>query len=70
MLLGLGVAIVCIQAVALLEPPGFVSAILVVVVFLAWTAGALAMVGYVRWFFGAELSQAKRSKADPRKDGK
>jgi hypothetical protein len=64
MLVGLAFSVACIEAVMLLKPPEFVSAILLVFVFLAWFAGACAMVGYVRWFFASELSQARRDKVD------
>jgi hypothetical protein len=68
MFLGLGVAIVCIQAVALLKPPEPISGILVIVVLLAWLVGACAMVGYVRWLFASEVAQARRDNADASDD--
>lgn len=64
MLAGLAFSVACIEAVMLLKPSEIVSAVLVVFVFLAWFVGACAMVGYVRWFFASELSQARRDKAD------
>lgn len=64
MLMGLAVSIACIEAVVLLKPSDLVSAFLVVLVFAAWLVGACAMVGYVRWFFASELSQARRDKTD------
>jgi len=71
MLVGLALSAACIEAVVLLEPPELMSAILVVLVFVTWFVGACAMVGYVRWFFAAEFSQARRNKVDaPEKETK
>lgn len=62
MLAGLALSAACIEAVVLLKPPEPIAATLVILVSVAWFVGACAMVGYVRWFFGSELSQAKRDK--------
>jgi hypothetical protein len=65
MLLCLAVAGACIAAVTYLKPGEAVASLLAILAFAAWGVGALAMVGYVRWFFGKEFAQAKReSKAD------
>ncbi len=64
MLLGLALSAACIEAVVLLKPPEPMSAILVVLVFVTWSVGACAMVGYVRWFFASEFSRARRDKVD------
>lgn len=64
MLMGLALSVACIEAVVLLKPSELISTVLVVLVFVAWFVGACAMVGYVRWFFASELSQARRDKID------
>ncbi|HSC08593.1 MAG TPA: hypothetical protein VLD59_17345 [Steroidobacteraceae bacterium] len=64
MLMGLVLSVACIEAVVLLKPSEPISAVLVVLVFVAWFVGACAMIGYVRWFFASELSQARRDKID------
>lgn len=64
MLAGLALSAACIEAVVLLKPTGAIAATLVVFVFAAWVVGACAMVGYVRWYVGSELSQARRDKVD------
>jgi hypothetical protein len=64
MLVGLALSIAGIEAVVLFKPSELVSAILVVLVFAAWFVVACAMVGYVRWFFATEVSQARRENID------
>lgn len=65
MLLCLAFAGACIAAVTYLKPGEGVASLLAILAFAAWGVGALAMVGYVRWFFGNEFARAKReSKAD------
>lgn len=61
MLFGLAVFAIAAGAAASLEPPKVIEALLLLVGLGAWVVGACAMVGYVRWFYVSELSQAKRS---------
>lgn len=65
MLAGLAVCALAVAAAGSFKPPKLVEAVLLSLAFAAWSVGAFAMVGYVRWFFASELSQAKRSSADP-----
>ena len=71
MLGGLAVCALAVAAAGTFEPPKLVEAVLLSLAFAAWSVGAFAMVGYVRWFFASEVSQAKQSRADPDdRDGK
>lgn len=65
MLMGLALFAAAGGAAVALQPPKLIEAILLVLALAAWLAGACAMVGYVRWFFANEFSQAKREKIDP-----
>ncbi|MGH8649886.1 MAG: hypothetical protein ACREUP_11360 [Burkholderiales bacterium] len=64
MLMGLALAIAGIEAVMLFKPPELIWAILMILVLAAWFVGACAMVGFVRWYFASERSQARRDRAD------
>lgn len=60
----LAIAGACIQAVMFLKPAEPVMSILVIGALMSWFIGALAMVGYVRWFFGKEFAKAKEEGGD------
>jgi len=60
----LGIAGACIQAVIYLKPAEPVNSILVIGVLVSWMIGSLAMVGYVRWFFGREFAKSKQDAGD------
>ena len=60
MLMGLALFAAGVGAAVNLQPPGPMSAVLVVLALAAWLIGACAMVGYVRWFIASEIAQAKR----------
>ena len=60
MLLGLALFAAGVGAAVALQPPGLIEAVLVVLAIAAWFVGACGMVGYMRWFFASELSQARR----------
>lgn len=64
MLMGLTLFAAGVGAVAALQPPKLVEAVLLVLAIAAWFVGACGMVGYLRWFLAAELSQAMRDRAD------
>ena len=64
MLMGLAVAAAAVGAAAAFEPPKAVEAVLILLALAAWCIGACAMVGYVRWFFGAELLRARQERAE------
>ena len=72
MLMGLAVFTAVAGVTALLQPPKLVEAPLIAIALAAWVVGACAMVGYVRWFFAAEMSRAAaRGETDaPGKDDK
>jgi hypothetical protein len=63
MLLGLAISAAA-AGMAVLTQPGFVSLGFLVVAFVAWFAGACAMVGYARWFFAGELVRAAQDRAE------
>jgi hypothetical protein len=64
MLMGLGLSAAGAGVAVLLEASAFAAAAMTVLAFAAWVAGACAMVGYVRWFFASELTQARRDGTD------
>ena len=64
MLIGLAIFAAAAGAAVALQPPKLVETLLVIIALAAWVAGACAMIGYVRWFFANEFSQAKREKID------
>ncbi len=49
---------------AVLAQPSPISAVLLVLALAAWFVGACGMVGYARWFFASEITQARRDNAD------
>lgn len=60
MLMGLALFAAAVGSASALQPPKPIEAVLLILALAAWFAGACAMVGYVRWFFASELSQAER----------
>jgi hypothetical protein len=60
MMLGLALFAAGVGAAVSLQPPGPVAAALILLALAAWLTGACAMVGYVRWFIGSEIAQARR----------
>lgn len=46
---------------AVLVQPSLLSLLFLVVAMVAWFVGGCAMVGYVRWFFASEVSEARRN---------
>jgi hypothetical protein len=60
MLMGLAVCAAAAGAIVALRPPMVIEALLTIVAFVAWSAGACAMLGYVRWFYASEFSRAKQ----------
>ena len=64
MLMGLALFAAGVGAAAAFQPPKLIEAVLLVVAIAAWCVGACAMVGYVRWYFASELSQAMRDRDD------
>ena len=66
MFLRLAVFAIAAGAAVSLEPPKAIEALLLVVGLGAWVVGACAMVGYARWFYVSEVSQAKRSNDESR----
>ena len=63
MLMGLALSAAAAGA-AVLVLPSPVSGVLLILAMAAWYVGACAMVGYVRWFFASELSQARQDNSD------
>lgn len=61
MLAGLALFGAGVGAAVFLEVSDFIAAIMTGLALAAWAMGACAMVGYLRWFFAAEV---KRSKDD------
>jgi hypothetical protein len=55
----LAIAGACIQAVMFLKPAEPLLSILVIGALMSWFIGALAAIGYTRWFFGKEFAKAK-----------
>ena len=43
-----------------LEPPTAVVTLMSIPMLAAWLAAGCGMVGYLRWFFGAEVQEQKR----------
>ena len=68
MLMGLAVCAAAAGAIVAFRPPMVIEALLTIVAFVAWSAGACAMLGYVRWFYASELERAKHdgTKSDKR----
>ena len=64
MLMGLALFAAAVGAAATLQPPMLIEAALILFAIAAWFVGACGMVGYVRWFFANELSEARRDRAD------
>ncbi|MGQ0512504.1 MAG: hypothetical protein ACT4P9_18020 [Betaproteobacteria bacterium] len=64
----LAIAGACVQAVTFLKPAEPLLSILVIGALMSWFIGALAGIGYVRWFFGKEFARAKQESGDPRSD--
>jgi uncharacterized membrane protein HdeD (DUF308 family) len=60
MLMGLAVCAAAAGAIVAFRPPMVIEALLTIVAFVAWIAGACAMLGYVRWFYASELSRANQ----------
>jgi len=60
----LAIAGACIQAVIFLKPVEPLLSILVIGALMTWLIGALAAIGYVRWFFGKEFARAKQESRD------
>ena len=63
MLMGLALSAAAAGA-AVLVLPSPVSGVLLILAMAAWFVGACGMVGYVRWFFASELSQARQDNPD------
>jgi len=63
MLMGLALSAAAAGA-AVLVLPSPVSGVLLLLAMAAWYVGACSMVGYVRWFFASEFSQARQDNAD------
>ena len=64
MLMGLVFFAATVGAAVAFQPPKLVEAILLLLAIAAWFVGACGMIGYVRWFFAAELVRATREKID------
>lgn len=64
MLAGLAVCALAVAAAAAFKPPKLIEAVLLSLAIAAWSVGAFAMVGYVRWFFASQLAQAKRDSVE------
>ena len=71
MLGGLAVCALAVAAAGAFRPPKLIEALLLSLAIAAWSVGACAMVGYVRWFFASELVEAKRNSTEAEeRDGK
>lgn len=64
MLMGLAVCAAAAGAIVAFRPPMVIEALLTIVAFVAWSAGACAMLGYVRWFYASEVSRAQQDGKD------
>jgi len=62
MLMGLALSAAGAGA-AVLAQPSLISLLFLVLAFAAWFVGACGMVGYARWFFASEISQARHDNA-------
>lgn len=62
MLMGLALCAAAAGAAVLVQPSPLCLALLVLSL-AAWFVGACGMVGCVRWFFAAEMSQARQDSA-------
>ena len=62
MLMGLALSAAA-AGTAVLVQPSPISLAFLVLAMLAWFVGACGMVGYVRWFFASEMSQARQDHA-------
>jgi len=60
MLVGLALFAAGAGGAVLAQENALVSAALTGLALAAWVAGACAMIGYVRWFFAREVTQARR----------
>ncbi|MBM3367203.1 MAG: hypothetical protein FJY43_02820 [Betaproteobacteria bacterium] len=60
----LGIAGACIQAVMFLKPAEPLMSLLVIGALMSWFIGALAAIGYVRWFFSREFARGKQESGD------
>lgn len=58
----LAIAGACIQAVLFLKPAEPLMSVLVIGALMSWFIGALAAIGYTRWFFGREFARAKQER--------
>ena len=57
---GIAVFVALAGLAVLLEPPSAVVALMGIPILAAWLVAACGMVGYLRWFFGAEVQEQKR----------
>lgn len=64
MFIGLALFAAGVGAATALQPPKLIEAALLLFAIAAWFVGACSMVGYVRWYFANELSQARRDRTD------
>lgn len=64
MLMGLGLAAAAAGAAVQLQASAVAGAAMTILAFAAWVAGACAMVGCVRWMFGADLVETRRDAAE------
>ena len=60
LLMGLGLAAAAAGAAVQLQASAFAGAVMTILAFAAWVAGACAMVGCVRWMFASDLVQTRR----------
>jgi len=63
----LGISGACIQAVMFLNPAEPLLSILLIGTLMSWCIGALAAIGYVRWFFGKEFAEGKQASEDAKR---
>ncbi|MGQ0545354.1 MAG: hypothetical protein ACT4P3_08495 [Betaproteobacteria bacterium] len=62
MLMGLACFAAAAGGAVLAQAYWLVSLLLSVLAFAAWVVGACAMVGYVRWFYAAEVARAREDR--------
>jgi len=67
MFLGLGLAAASAGLAVYFKTLAPVSLVMSIVSFVAWCAGACAMIGYVRWFFASEVARLRDQIGDGRK---
>ena len=57
---GIAVFVALAGLAVLLEPPRAVVMLMAIPILAAWLVAGCGMVGYLRWFFGAEVQEQRR----------